>query len=76
MLQITCTTDPISGNDVQLRTLQSIHRVEDKGGETHLTVYFESAQNKQAYLDIPIKQPLAQLGVNLDNPTDVFYDMG
>jgi hypothetical protein len=76
MLQITCTTDPISGKDVQLQTLQGIYRVEDKGEKTHLTVYFESEQNKQAYLDIPLRQPLAQFGVNLDNPGDVFYDIG
>ena len=76
MMQITCTTDPISGKDVQLQALEGIHRVEDKGEETHLTVYFESAQNKQTYLEIPLKQPLAQFGVNLDNPSDVFYDIG
>ena len=76
MLQITCTTDPISDKDVQLQTLKSIHRIKNKNKETHLTVYFESAQNKQAYLDIPLKQPLTQFGVNLDNPSDVFYDIG
>lgn len=74
MIQINCTTDPISGNDIE--NAHDYPSYTDKGNETELTVYFENEQNKQAFLDIPLKPPIGNLNINFDNPTDIFYDMG
>jgi hypothetical protein len=46
------------------------------GAETGLRVYFESEENRRAYLDVPVEHPLSELSVNLDNPTDEMIDEG
>ena len=74
MLNIVCTTDPMSGRD--LHNLANLPFVEQRGAETGLRVYFESEENRRAYLDIPVEHPLSELSVNLDNPTDEMIDEG
>jgi hypothetical protein len=61
------TTDPISGNDV--RDTASAPFVIEGAGEGALKIYFESEQNRLAYLDIELEHPGQDLSVNLDNPS-------
>lgn len=74
MLNIVCKTDPISGRD--LTSVAGLPHVTHRGGETSLTVYFESEENRRAYLDVPVEHPISELSVNLDNPTDEMIDEG
>jgi hypothetical protein len=64
--QIKNTIDPITGRDI-----------EDLAGHPYLvdgnvTIYFESDQTRQAYLDMPIDHPFHLV----DNPTDEGYEEG
>jgi len=74
MLNIVCRTDPISGRD--LSNIAGLPSVTDTGDESSLTIYFESENNRRAYLDVPVERPLSELSVNLDNPTDDMIDEG
>ena len=74
MLQIICKTDPMSGKE--LDDIAGLPYVEQLGKDTGLTIYFESEANRKAYLDIPIEQPISELSINLDNPTDEWIDEG
>ncbi len=49
---ITATIDPISMNDVT--DLENAPCVIEGAGDNALRIYFESEQNRQEYLDIPI----------------------
>jgi len=49
---ITTTVDPISMNDVT--DIESAPYVIEGEGDNALRIYFESEENKQEYLDIPI----------------------
>lgn len=67
-------TDPINFHTMQDPTG---HPCVVEGDEDHhLVIYFESAANRQAYLDIPVEHPISELSVNLDNPTDEMIDEG
>lgn len=60
------TVDPITGSDI-----------EDPTGHPYLvdgdlTVYFESEETRQVFLDIPTDHPFRLV----DNPTDEGYDEG
>lgn len=64
--QILTAIDPITGRDI-----------EDLAGHPYLvdgnvTIYFESEETKQAYLDTPVDHPFHLV----DNPTDEGYDEG
>jgi len=52
MNMITTTVDPISMNDVT--DLENAPYVIEGEGDNTLRIYFESEENKQEYLDIPI----------------------
>jgi len=60
------TIDPISGNDV-LNTDNAPHTIEGSGQDA-LLIYFESEQNRQAYLEIESKTPSSTL-VDIYNGT-------
>lgn len=67
-------TDPIS-----LKTIDDPtgHPYVVEGDRDHsLLIYFESEENRRAYLDIPVEHPLSEMSVNLDNPTDDMIDEG
>lgn len=74
MLNIVCRTDPISGND--LSSIAGLPSVTHRSDETSLTIYFESENNRHAYLEMPVEHPISELSVNLDNPTDEMIDEG
>ncbi len=60
------TTDPISGNDV--KDIEHAPFVVEGSGDASLKIYFESEDNKRAYLEVELEHPGQDLGVNLDNP--------
>jgi len=49
------TRDPITGNDVQDRDTAPF--VVEGQGEGALLIYFESEQNRKAYLEVPVRVP-------------------
>lgn len=49
---ITTTLDPISLNDVE--DIENSPFIIEGEGQNALKIYFESEQNKQAYLDTPL----------------------
>lgn len=55
----TTTIDPISGKDV-LTTDDAPYVVEGSGDDA-LVIYFESEQNRQAYLEVESKTPSQEL---------------
>lgn len=64
--QIWSSIDPISGRDIG-----------DSSGHPYIidgnvTMYFESEETRQAYIDTPIDHPFHLV----DNPTDEGYDEG
>lgn len=64
--QIVSSIDPISGRDI-----------DDPAGHPYIvdgnvTMYFESEETRQAYLDTPIDHPFHLV----DNPTGEGYDEG
>jgi hypothetical protein len=74
-MDITCTTDPISGKD--LHDVSKLPFVQCDGEETRLRIYFESEDNRRRYLEIPVETPSTELhSVRLDNPTDEQIDEG
>jgi hypothetical protein len=66
------TTDPITLRDVP-DTWGRPYVVEG-GHYSDITIYFESEETRQAYLDIEVEHPGRDLTVNLDNPTDDTID--
>jgi hypothetical protein len=60
------TTDPISGNDV--KDLANAPFLIEGAGDGALKIFFESEDNKRAYLDIEVEHPGNDLSVSLDNP--------
>lgn len=60
------TTDPISGNDV--KDLAHAPYVIEGTDEGALKIYFESEENRRAYLDVELEHPGQDLSVSLDNP--------
>lgn len=66
MMHRICTTDPINLHDIP----------DPSGMPNDITIYFETEENKQAYLDIPVECPARDIRVSLDNPTEVFIDEG
>lgn len=60
------TTDPISGNDV--RDTANAPYVVEGSGDSALKIFFESEDNKRAYLDIEVEHPGNDLSISLDNP--------
>ncbi len=69
-----CKTDPISGKD--FFDVAERPYVRHRSDETSLTIYFESENNRRAYLELPVEHPTSELSVNLDNPTDEMIDEG
>lgn len=62
----TSTRDPISGNDV--RVLDTAPFVVEGKGDDALKIYFESEDNKQAYLELAVEHPGNDFTYNLNNP--------
>jgi YHS domain-containing protein len=60
------TIDPITGNDIDMLAKHP-HIIDG-----NVTMFFESEETKQAYLDMPIDHPFHLV----DNPTDEGYDEG
>ena len=73
MLHRVETTDPITRRDVH--DLENSPFIVDKGAESELTIYFESEETRQQYMDIPVEHPIEHR-LNLDNPTDIMIDEG
>ena len=67
MRYIVGPTDPITRRDVV--NIEASPSVVDRGAGSQLTVYFESEDTKQVYLDTPVHR-VGEHGLNLDNPTD------
>jgi len=66
------TTDPISLHDVT--DIEHAPHVIEGEGDNALDIYFESEENKQAYLDIDVENPGKDFTVNLDNPQSMAGD--
>ena len=66
------TRDPITGRDVEDLARSPFLIEVDEGNE--LTIYFESEETRNAYLNLPVERPGTDLTVNLDNPTDDYCD--
>ena len=70
MLQLTCTKNPISLNDVP------------KGVTNHvittnlMTIYFENEQNLEMFNNMQTECPGKDFQVNLNNPIDALIDCG
>lgn len=64
--RIQSSIDPITGRDIDDL---SVHPFLVDG---NVTLYFESEETRQAYLDTPIDHPFHLV----DNPTDEGYDEG
>jgi hypothetical protein len=60
------TTDPMSMNDV--KDLANAPFVIEGSGDSALKIYFESEENRRAYLDIEVEHPSRDFSVNLSNP--------
>ena len=65
---ITATIDPISMNDVT--DLANAPYVIEGEGDTALKIYFESEENKQEYLNIPVHGSEDMSGLK-----DIYDDM-
>lgn len=59
---ITTTLDPITLNDVT--NIDNAPYVIEGQGDSALKIYFESEQNKQAYLDTPVHGSDDMSGLN------------
>ncbi|HEC28250.1 MAG TPA: hypothetical protein ENI65_01495 [Gammaproteobacteria bacterium] len=68
----TSTTDPISLHDVK-DISHAPHLIEGEG-DGAIDIYFESEENKQAYLDIAVEHPGNDFSVNLNNPQSMAGD--
>jgi len=66
------TTDPITGRDIE--DVAGHPYVVEGEHYNDITIYFESEQTRQAYLDIPVEHPGSDLKVNLDNPEESYPD--
>jgi len=68
------TTDPITGRDIS--DLEGRPFVVEGGHYNDVTIYFESEQSKQAYLDIPLQHQgqEGRLHRLLDNPANDVND--
>jgi len=60
------TTDPISGADI--KNPEGRPFVIEGKGEGALKIYFESEDNKKAYLEIQTEHPGEDFTTNLNNP--------
>lgn len=60
------TTDPITLQDV--RDLDKAPYIIEGSGDNALKIYFESEENKKAYLGIDVEHPGENFQTNLDNP--------
>lgn len=64
--KIMSSIDPITGRDIEYLS-ESPYLIDG-----NVTMYFESEETRQAYLDTPIDHPFPLV----DNPTDEGYDEG
>jgi hypothetical protein len=69
---IISTTDPINGFDIT--SLKDRPHVVEGDKATGLTIYFETNDTRQAYLDIPVERPEQDLSKTLSNPTGNYSD--
>lgn len=71
-LRMVHTIDPITGKD--LGTNRDLPSVVEETSDGELTIYFESEQTKQAYLEIPPEGSARDLRRSLINPLDTNID--
>jgi hypothetical protein len=69
---IISTTDPINGFDIT--NLKDRPHVVEGDKATGLTIYFETQDTRQAYLDIPVEHPEQDLSKTLSNATGNYSD--
>jgi hypothetical protein len=62
------TTDPINGFNIT--DLKDRPHVVEGDNVNDLTIYFETKESLQTYLDIPVEYPERELSTTLSNPTD------
>ena len=74
MNNVTCRTDLISLKESP--GVAGLPSNVDQRTETRVTVYFESATNQRAFMNIPVECPNSELSVSLDNPADEYIDEG
>lgn len=70
MMNIVCSTDPISGRD--LFDLDRYPFTTDRGAVSSRTIYFESGHNTSTYLLVPTEYPTGGIPVDLDHPTEEY----
>ena len=66
-MRIVSHTDPISFGPGK-----EAYSYQDQSAENSLTVHFESEENKQAFLEIPVEPSVS----DLSNPTEEWVDEG
>lgn len=64
--QMLTSIDPITGRDIEHLERRPYHI------DGNVTMYFESEETRQQYLDMPLDHPFRLV----DNPTDEGYDEG
>ena len=69
-----CMTDPISGRLVN--TEMKRFWVMEGDGCHDFTIYFESEENKSAYLAVAVERDEGSVRVNLENTVDEGIDQG
>ena len=72
-LRMVHNIDPITGKD--LGNNRDLPNVVEETSDGELTIYFESEETKQAYLDIPADDA-GDLKRSLTNPVDGQNDQG
>jgi hypothetical protein len=72
MLIMTYTIDPITGRNIEKPEGHPCIHVADEFHD--LTVYFESEQTKQQFMDVQVEHPESEMRHTLDNPTDEIID--
>lgn len=65
-LRMVHNIDPITGKD--LGNNRDLPNVIEETGDGELTIYFESEETKQAYLDMPPEDPARDVRKPLTNP--------
>ena len=72
MLIMTYTIDPITQRNIEHPEGHPYIHVADESHD--LTVYFESEDTKQQFLNLEVEHPESGMHETLDNPTDEIID--
>lgn len=74
MLRMVHSIDPITGKD--LGDKRDLPYVVENTSDGELTIYFESEESRQAYLEMPPKDPAKDFKKSLSDPVDNNIDEG